>query len=220
MLFLFLPILFQLENFFSKIVEIIFFRRDEYKEASSFNDQYAKNNLGVIYKNGFNNELKPNINFAIELFNEAIHQSNDLLSMYNLASIFIFTNNIITNDEKIIDLLIKSFISGFYPSIVLLCLFLIKKFDFKINKIKEVLSKRIDVSHKLINSIIQNIDFLQLKDETIFQNKYNCYSKMNFLYNHRKDIISLDNLAQNDVENTSYINNISNEFYQGFGIDI
>lgn len=40
------------------------------------NDQYAKNNLSIIYKN------KKNITYAIELLNEAINQNNDVLALF------------------------------------------------------------------------------------------------------------------------------------------
>ena len=45
-----------------------------YKKASSFNNEYAKNNIGVIYKHGFNNEIPKNIGASIIYFNEAIQQ--------------------------------------------------------------------------------------------------------------------------------------------------
>ena len=45
-----------------------------YKSISSFNNKYAKNNLGIIYKNGFNDIIKQNIGLAKEYFNEAIRQ--------------------------------------------------------------------------------------------------------------------------------------------------
>lgn len=39
-----------------------------YKEASSFNDNFAKNNLGIIYLKGFGDEIAPNIGLSIEYF--------------------------------------------------------------------------------------------------------------------------------------------------------
>ena len=52
-----------------------------YKEASSFNHNYSKNNLGIIYKNGFGDEIKKNIGYAIGYFDEAISQKNDYLHL-------------------------------------------------------------------------------------------------------------------------------------------
>ena len=36
-----------------------------YKESSNKDDCYARNNLGIIYKNGFGDEVKPNVGLAI-----------------------------------------------------------------------------------------------------------------------------------------------------------
>ena len=41
-----------------------------YKEASSFNSQYAKNNLGIIFKKGILNKISPEIGYAIEYLKE------------------------------------------------------------------------------------------------------------------------------------------------------
>ena len=43
-----------------------------YNEGSSLNDQYSKNNLGIIYTNGFGNVIKKNLSMAKVLFEEAI----------------------------------------------------------------------------------------------------------------------------------------------------
>ena len=43
-------------------------------EASSFNNQFAKNNLGIIYKHGSGEEIKKKLGNAIVFFEEAIHQ--------------------------------------------------------------------------------------------------------------------------------------------------
>ena len=44
-----------------------------YKEASSFNNQYAKNNLGIIYKYGYD-DVDGDVSISIEYFEEAIRQ--------------------------------------------------------------------------------------------------------------------------------------------------
>ena len=46
-----------------------------YKEVSSLNIQYAKNNLGIIFKRGFEDEIKPRLGSSIDYFEEAIRQS-------------------------------------------------------------------------------------------------------------------------------------------------
>lgn len=84
-----------------------------YKDASSFNDQYSKNNLGIIYKNGFGNKIKKTISNAIVYFEEAIHQSNDIVSMYNLSHLYIYDRPIKNSIDESIKLLIKSYSRGF-----------------------------------------------------------------------------------------------------------
>ena len=58
-----------------------------YKEGSSFNNEYAKNNFGVNIKNGFYDKIQPKIGLAIEYFEEAIRQKNDPVTMFNLSNI-------------------------------------------------------------------------------------------------------------------------------------
>ena len=77
-----------------------------YKEASSFNNQYAKNNLGVIYRFGCGNEIVQNCEFSIEYFEEAIRRFNDKVSMFNLAHIYIY-------EDKYNNRLKKSFLIVF-----------------------------------------------------------------------------------------------------------
>ncbi|KAK8836029.1 hypothetical protein M9Y10_040229 [Tritrichomonas musculus] len=59
-----------------------------YKEVSSFYNNFAKNNLGVIYKHG-HKEINKNIPLSKEYFMGAIKQMNDPVSMYNLANIWL-----------------------------------------------------------------------------------------------------------------------------------
>ncbi|KAK8891536.1 hypothetical protein M9Y10_028749 [Tritrichomonas musculus] len=64
-----------------------------YKEASSFNNQYSKNNPGIIYKHG-DNGIEGKTGNAIVYFEEAIRQKNDYLSMIK-QSTKISTNQLI-----------------------------------------------------------------------------------------------------------------------------
>ena len=75
-------------------------------QSSSFNDNRAKNNLGVIYKNG--DGVMKSIGLASIYFEEAIKQTNDCYSMYNLARIIYFEDNHYKSPEKIIKLLKKA----------------------------------------------------------------------------------------------------------------
>lgn len=61
-----------------------------YKDASTLNDQYSKNNIRIIYKYSLNDEIKKNIATSIEYFSEAIKWKNDALSIHNLLNIFIY----------------------------------------------------------------------------------------------------------------------------------
>ena len=113
-----------------------------YKYASSFNNFYSKNNLGVIYKNGIGDEIPKNIGYAIEYFDEVVRRWEDKISMYNLAHIYIYE---IETDQKIdesIELLIKSSNQNFEPSKYLLCISLIKKHNFDFEKIHNELTKK------------------------------------------------------------------------------
>ncbi|KAK8899031.1 hypothetical protein M9Y10_001328 [Tritrichomonas musculus] len=199
-----------------------------YKEGSSFNDQYAKNNLGIIYKNGFHDKIQPKIGLAIEYFEEAIRQKNDAVSMYNLSNIYMYDERVNQNIAKSIEMLIKSFNQGFQPSIVLLSIELIKKTinfnNFNYAKIKEEIDKYKDTTDKLKMGIQQIIFFFKLYDANIFEEIYNNYRKIEYLYD-----ITLCPIASNKM----VIRNkkdpppgiklpppISSLFYEGFGIEI
>ena len=193
-----------------------------YKEASSFNIQYAKNNLGVINKNGCDG-IKKNLGAAIDYFSEAIRQKDDYLSMYNLAHLYIYEEEVTSNINKIIDLLIKSSIQ-FNHSLILLCLVLIKKFDFNIEMINKEIEKRNDKATNLTTKIYRMIYNLNLFERSVFHNFYENYSTKDFFYNiHLNAIqsIELQNINPNKVT-PIYPNakNISSEFYNGFGYDL
>ena len=98
-----------------------------YKEASNLNNVYAKNNLGVIYKKGFDTVIEKNLGGAIEYFQEGIHQKNDIICMYNLAHKYFYDEPNENSLDQSIDLLIKSSNHYLPYSIGLLCLAIIKK---------------------------------------------------------------------------------------------
>ena len=58
-----------------------------YKESLIKNDPFSKNNLAVIYKNGFG-DVKKNIVLAKEYLEEVVQQKKFILSMFNLAKIY------------------------------------------------------------------------------------------------------------------------------------
>ena len=63
-----------------------------YKEDSSFNDQYAKNNLAIIYKNGYGDEIRANTakrlyftysdNVKRDLVTKGIHNDSFFLFLF------------------------------------------------------------------------------------------------------------------------------------------
>ncbi|KAK8883485.1 hypothetical protein M9Y10_042577 [Tritrichomonas musculus] len=186
-----------------------------YKEASSFNHFYAKNNLGIIYKHGFGAEIQPNIVLAIEYFNEAIHKSNDMICMYNLAHLYFYENK----ENDAIDLLIQSCKLGFHPSKYLLILSLIKKFQNRIDVFMKELEELIDKSSKLFSDIYQlfiNHHFDDILSYNVF---YQYFKKIDYLYDHLGLVIMSTELKEREQEKPKY-KNINSEFYIGFEIDI
>ena len=189
-----------------------------YKEASSFNNQYSKNNLGIIYKHGYN-EIKGNACNAIVYFEEAVQQKNDYLSMYNLAHIYMYDSTIKQDLNKSIDLLIRS-MNKFEHSFILLCLALLLKFDFNIETIKQELKHRTDITGISIERIIKGIALSKL----IFNELYESYQYKDYLYN-----IELESIESSELEHAnekgappkySSVKELSSEFYKGFGEDL
>ena len=129
-----------------------------FKEASTFNNFYAKNNLGVIYKNGFEDKIKSDLGKAIQYFNEAIQKNDDCYSKYNLARIYIFDDSC-KNIDKSLDLLfnlIEKSNSYFFKLNDLLNVALIEKFGHNLNKIEKELKLRSNENMKLLYNNASN----------------------------------------------------------------
>ena len=77
-----------------------------FKESSCFNNSWAKNYLGIIYKNG--DGVEKNIYIAKIYFKEAIKQKDESSSMYNLARIYYFGIEHNRKIKKAISLLEKA----------------------------------------------------------------------------------------------------------------
>lgn len=189
-----------------------------YKLASSFDFQYAKHNLAIIYKNKFDDDDKKNIWFSIELFKEAIRQKNDILSKYNLAKLYIFKRPIKDSFDEAIKLLLSS-CDDFKHSFELLAFALLLKYDFDGCKIEnEILN---NPSYKnYSDSILKTIKKNNLYDNLTFLKKYIFYSEIDIIYDYK---LGLDLVAVNEKnENLFQIHlmNITKEFYEGFGIEI
>ncbi|KAK8872157.1 hypothetical protein M9Y10_007919 [Tritrichomonas musculus] len=196
-----------------------------YKEASSFNIKQAKNNLGILYKNGFNEVVTKNLGLSIDYFKEAIHQKNDILSMYNLAHLYLYEDPIKNSIDESIKLLIRSVNEGaFQPSMKLLCLALLKRYGFYLDIIKEEVEERSGSNKELAFKVCKKISDMQLYDEKYFESQYEYYRNIDFLYNHKlKPILSK---SINDIEyignsiQSSKIPKISKMFYEGFSFEI
>ena len=193
-----------------------------YKEASSFNNQYAKNNLGIIYKRGYY-QNQSRVGNSIIYFEEAIHQKNDYLAMYNLVHIYMYDDTIKHDSNKLIELLIKSS-KKFQHTFILLCLFLIKEFGFNIEIIKEEIGKQTEETSYLSTRIIQTIFDLNLFDKSTFEYFYESFRNKDFLYN-----IGLEPIMSFDISQKKEVfiqpkypkaKDISSEFYNGFGNDL
>ncbi|KAK8882887.1 hypothetical protein M9Y10_045531 [Tritrichomonas musculus] len=193
-----------------------------YKEASCFYNQYAKNNLGVIYKNGFD-RIEKNIPLAKEYFNEAIKQKHDAISMYNLANILIEEEDFKTEKTESIKLLIDSASQGFGPSTKLLCFVFIQKFsqiDFEI--INNELQKYGNKSNKFVTYILQNCQKIQLlmSNKMFFLKKeYDNLRESNYVYL-IKNIKKLDEMKKDRylyIKAKAKIKEINELFYEGLG---
>lgn len=113
-----------------------------YKEASSFGSNYGKNNLGIIYKYGYDEKIKKNIAYSIEYFEEAIRQKKwFIIYVYNLAHIYIYDKEVKQDINKAIKLLIlspeKLYHSCFLLSIILIKIFYIKYIEYKLSEITD-----------------------------------------------------------------------------------
>ena len=153
-----------------------------YKEASSFNIQYAKNNLGIIYKKGFEDKIEPRLGSSIDYFKEAIRKKNDKVSMYNLAHLYLYEEPIKDSIDKSIELLVRSLNEGFYPSFELLCLSLIKKYGNDFDSITKKLDEQTSHFNKYKTPILVIVgNYISYK--SFYEMKYLEYKNVDFLYN-------------------------------------
>ena len=196
-----------------------------YKEVSNMNNNKAKNNLGIIYKVGFDN-IKQNIVLAKEYLSEA-SKRNDSVAKYNLSSI-LYEEEVKnkSNNDKSIQLLIESFENGFKTSKILFILIFLKQFGMisytifqdkmkKYSKQWELLSKYIYkdyVSFYLYTFINNNLDEmlnLYLNANIIYIiNKIESLSQL--MKEYRSNIIEMKELHKEKVKN------INELFYEGF----
>lgn len=190
-----------------------------YKECSTRNNIYAKNNLGLIYKYGEGN-IK-NMGNAIEYFNELI-KKHDGVAMYNLAHIYFYGEYVDVDLNKSISLLINSAHYGkMTDSMMLLAIALIKKYEFVS---KENINDELKSSG--INSNYARSELFKIIEKTCS----NLYEDYDYGYNYYKDVdyfyidyeyaeCTKDFYGNKTYKNAySNIKNIDNNFYEGFGI--
>ena len=191
-----------------------------FKEGSSFNHQYSKNNLGILFKNFKRNEI------AIEYFEEAIRQKNDKISMYNLGHIYFYGKFVKKNIDKSIELFIKSSNLGFYPSKLLLSLALVKKIS-PINT--QIISKETikygNNNEELNHDIFLIILNTKICDDLYFSQIYKHYEYIEFMYDIYRNIVPFSYYMRpvqknENNDHKSSRKNLTNDFYEGFSNDI
>lgn len=179
-----------------------------YKESSSYNDLFAKNNLGVIYKNGYGNEIKQSIQNAIIYLKEAI---NDPDSMFNLASIYFYYKPIENSIDESIKLLIQSKYKKVYYSKKLLSLIIKMKLGDDLDKISIEIKKYSKAdSEKLAKEIYLSIKEQKLDDIINLKEKYDLYKDLFLVYDRFKEVISSFQHIKIDF--------VTTDFYEGFGL--
>lgn len=185
-----------------------------YKFASSFNDQYAKNNIGVIYKVG--ETIDKNIVNAIVYFNEAIQQNNDVLSIYNLANIYFFDENE-KDFQKSISLLSTPIEDHFPPLYDLLCLIIVKKYG-KVTK--KIVENELNNNKNLADEIFKNIKIKKLENKKYYDLLYESHKKTTYLYS--TDVVDCYSKEPHKKFNKkrNFGVNINESFYEGFGHDL
>ncbi|KAK8835866.1 hypothetical protein M9Y10_040423 [Tritrichomonas musculus] len=176
-----------------------------YKDASNNNIFNAKNNLGIIYKNGFGDKIAKNIHLAITYFNENINQYGDKISMYNLASIYLYETD---NTDKAIDLLKKS--NDFSLSKYLLIIALIKRFGFQSEQLTTLFNENIN------DNVISLISH---RSQLIFNFFYNFFKQIDLVYNAFKSP-RLSLIIKNNFMEPKKLNDINQIFYNGFDINL
>ena len=195
-----------------------------YKSTASFYDQRAKNNLGIIFKNGLGNTQK-NLYLAKEYLHEAINDKNDLLSMYNLANILLdeleFGSNPSKNEKEPINLLIRSFECGFIESKILLCILLLKKYSFIDLKTLEKEFLKIGIeSFKNIEEIFKSCIMIKCRS---LEEEYSYFRHIDLVYIYDGYIV-LDEINQlnnqNKLNENKKAKKLTASFYEGFGKDL
>ena len=198
-----------------------------YRKASSFKDPYAKNNLGIIYKNGDGG--KQNIGYSIIYLNEAIELNNNEVSRFNLAHIYFYGKGVEQDLNKTIQLLTSPPIQTFSSGLKLLCLAIIPKCTIvtkeNIKKVINDCNPNCDIS--ISNEVFREINNRELTDYYNYQIVYEIIEKEELVFTTVDDTFttraSIEKKYQEQKNKTvgAYnMNNINNQFYEGFAINM
>ena len=190
-----------------------------YKQSSSLNNHFAKNNLAIMYKNGFG--IQKNILYAEELLKEAIRLDTSEILIYNLAHLYLFeTENNDDNSSKCIDLILDKFTQTSKLCLDILCLCLVKKHK---TITLDIIADELMI-HKNINNTQAEYIFNAIKQKNLLNSKcydsvYNYIHCIDFMYDFNSKVIRSFHNNQN-INNNETLNDISIDFYEGLGNDI
>ena len=210
-----------------------------FKDASSFDDGRAKNNLGIIYKTG--DGVEKSNDSAIIYFEEAI-KKNDFAAAFNLIHTKFYEEQNNFDYEEALNLLILAWRGHAPNSMDLLCLIIVDKYknDKKNvtlsmieNDICLVITKftvfKEDVKNNFIHvfskEIYKKIKEDHLDDDDDFYSKlYEETKKINLIYTYSFEIIPRHLLEEYKQINErinpsdSLLKDLNKEFYEGFNI--
>ena len=120
--------------------------------------------------------------------------------------------------DKSIRLLLDSIIHSFYPSLDLLCIALIKKHGNNIFDITDELVNYSDTYGEIICHIITYIQNYKFTDPLVFEQKYEIFEKIDFLYDFYLMEIPSNVILKPQIEGEKNDElNINSVFYDGLG---
>ena len=189
----------------------------KYFKSVSHLNQYAKNNLGIIYKTG--KGVESNLNDSIYYFKEAIKQFGDSVAMFNLAHIYFYEEAGFLDLDEAIKLLVQSSKQYIPYSFDLLCLSVLKKFDSPKKSNLQQFFINIDKESGLsiADRVIERIEVCNFKEENNYLVKFNDLMNINLVYYDNK----IDNMTEKKkIEFNDPRPELNLFFYEGLGFDL